>query len=77
MGWRAMTTPLLSDSLSCAPCATRAQPTDFLTPPTQSIPSLQVIPALEPFYMGWEKNYNSSPVYEWMKQVPWLPVRAT
>ena len=25
--------------------------------------------------MGWEKNYNSSPVYEWMKSVPWLPVR--
>lgn len=35
----------------------------------------QVLPALEPLYMGWEKNYNSSPVYEWMKSVPWLPVR--
>lgn len=35
----------------------------------------QVLPALEPLYMGWEKNYDSSPVYEWMKSVPWLPVR--
>lgn len=24
--------------------------------------------------MGWEKTYDSSPVYEWMKRVPWLPV---
>ncbi|TFJ87285.1 hypothetical protein NSK_001617 [Nannochloropsis salina CCMP1776] len=34
----------------------------------------QVIPAIEPFYMEWEKKYDSSPVYEWMKSVPWVPI---
>ena len=34
----------------------------------------QAIPALEPLYMNWEKEYDSSPVYDWMKTVPWVPI---
>ena len=24
--------------------------------------------------MNWEKNYDSAPVYDWMKSVPWVPI---
>jgi elongation of very long chain fatty acids protein 6 len=33
----------------------------------------QALPALKPFYMDWEKNYNAEKVYWWIIDNSWLP----
>lgn len=38
------------------------------------VQAFQAIPALEPFYMNWEKTYDPQPVHDWMKTIPMVPV---